>query len=952
MTFTHPSLLWALPLALVPPLLHLLSLRRARREPFSDLTLLRAVEAKAAPKRRLRSWLLALVRSSLVAALALAWAGPVVSRDPVAGGGDSGSGSSLAVLLDASYSMGWRVHGRTRFEAARAAGESIVRGLGPTDRVAAAVFSDQWESPSGGLRWADGKGEALETLAKASLTSRGTDVCSALSGAVDLLAKEDVRRRARRAVIVLSDGAAHGLACRLPAIDPAVAVLGLSWDGVPSNAWVASAGPAAESSAKAASLSVRGRTSGPAGRATQARLFLAGARSGAVGLDLGPGREGRAVLRLGPALPGDPRRPSWAGWVELTPDSLSSDDRWYFSFRHGRRPKALVLHGSQDFFRVGRGGWFLKELLGAEKGSLLGWDADFRELSRFNEAPLSEYRVVVLGDLREVPAEARAGLEDFARSGGGLWVLPGSSTPDAAFDDLGRILPAEVGPAVVSPEPFGLSAPGAAGFEEFELARVAVRRYRRLSPRPGARVLFRLASGAPALVAGPLGRGSVVLWASPLDLDSTNLGLKPAFAAWAAASLDAASRTGEEGTEVLQLRVGEPIALSWKEGEPLPASVKVRSPDGRLSQLYPKDRRALYDGTSVPGLYSVVEEGRAARQTFFGVNLDRARESDLTPAAAPPWSPLRLESLEEDLRNALFGRDARPWLLAVAGLLLALEMLLAFPRLLGTRPSPARASFRTLSGLSALLVLSCGSEAWAAPEVVSSTGSAAYGDRFVWSQLKLGPDWDPYPQAHAEVLELFGRVTSVIVWPERRVLSPEDELLFESPLLILAGAGAPPALTERQLRSLRSFVSGGGMLWLEDVSGAGSSPFDRWVRAAFLPSLLPEAELASLPSDHVLYKTFFFLRAPAGRASVRPSLEGVVWGGRVAVLYSRNDILGAWAKDGLGRHLFSCAPGGEAQRHNTRKLTLNILMYSLTGSYKADAVHQPYLLEKMRLGVP
>ncbi|MBI5883914.1 MAG: DUF4159 domain-containing protein [Elusimicrobia bacterium] len=980
MSFTHPALLWALPLALVPPILHLLSLRRARRELFSDLTLLRAVEAKARPRRRLRSWLLAAARALLAAALILAWAGPVVSTDP--GAADGEAGTALVILLDASYSMGYRVHGKTRFETARSAAERVVRGLDPADRVAAVVFSDRWEAPTSTPKWAAGSSEALEILSKASLSHRGTDICAALKAAHGLLAQAEARRRTRRAVLVLSDGARHGLSCEVPEPEPGVKVLGLSWADAPSNGWVTRGGPAAQSSAASPILEVRGQGTGPAAGPTTARLFLSGVRAGASGtavLDLGRKHEAAAVLRLGPAI--DPSRPSWKGWVDLTPDALSGDDRWYFSFRHSRRPRALVLFGSQDFFRAGRGGYFLKELLGAEKGSLLGWDADFLELSRLAEALLTDYRVVVLSDFRDVPAGARAGLEDFVRSGGGLWVLPGGATTDEAFAALSRLLPAGVGPVVSSPEPFGLSAPG--GFEEFDLDKVAVRRYRRLEPKPGARVVFRDSRGAPVLVAGPLGGGEVVLWASPLDLEATNLGLKPAFVSWAQRSLDEAQGQPELKTEVFQAFVDAPLSMTWKEGEPLPSSVKVRSPDGRLSQLYPKGRSVSFSDTSVPGLYTVAEEGRSARERVYAVNTDRGRESDPRRADSPPWSPVRSDAFEEDLRGALFGREARGSFMSAAALLLLVEMLLAFPwrqRTAALAPSgewktarasgdggpepPAdRAKGRVPAAAALLLVLLLEVQALAQPppasgsptasgERPSPSGTAAYGDLFVWSQLKLGPDWDPYPEVHREALELFGRVTSVLVWPERRVLSPEDELLFESPLLLLAGASAPPALTEQQLRNLRSFVSGGGMLWIEDVSGAAASSFDRWVRKAFLSALLPEAELAPLSSDHVLYKTFFFLRGPAGRANVRPSLEGLAWGGRIAVLYSRNDILGAWAKDGLGRPLFACAPGGEAQRHNSRKLTLNILMYSLTGSYKADAVHQPYLLEKMRMGIP
>ena len=82
------------------------------------------------------------------------------------------------------------------------------------------------------------------------------------------------------------------------------------------------------------------------------------------------------------------------------------------------------------------------------------------------------------------------------------------------------------------------------------------------------------------------------------------------------------------------------------------------------------------------------------------------------------------------------------------------------------------------------------------------------------------------------------------------------------------------------------------------------------------------------------------------------SVAGVDWAGKTVVLYSQNDLLGAWAKDPLGKYLYECVPGGEVQRMEARKLTLNIIMYSLTGSYKADAVHQPFILQKMRLGQP
>ena len=233
---------------------------------------------------------------------------------------------------------------------------------------------------------------------------------------------------------------------------------------------------------------------------------------------------------------------------------------------------------------------------------------------------------------------------------------------------------------------------------------------------------------------------------------------------------------------------------------------------------------------------------------------------------------------------------------------------------------------------------------------VPAPSAAQTGDLFVWSQVRYAGAWDPYPGVHSEILRWVAEVTSVLSAPARLELALKDQGLFSSPFLVLAGKQAPPALDDEESGRLRDYLTAGGFLWLEDSSGFSASPFDRWVRQT-IPKALPDAELKALPADHVLFKTFFLVRRVGGRVKAG-SVEGVEWGGRLVAVYTRSDLLGAWARDPLGRWLFDCAPGGEVQRMDARKLTLNILMYALTGNYKADAVHQPFLLEKMRSGAP
>jgi hypothetical protein len=40
-------------------------------------------------------------------------------------------------------------------------------------------------------------------------------------------------------------------------------------------------------------------------------------------------------------------------------------------------------------------------------------------------------------------------------------------------------------------------------------------------------------------------------------------------------------------------------------------------------------------------------------------------------------------------------------------------------------------------------------------------------------------------------------------------------------------------------------------------------------------------------------------------------------------------------------------PGGERQREMAYRTGVNIVMYALTGNYKADLVHVPALLERL-----
>jgi hypothetical protein len=104
--------------------------------------------------------------------------------------------------------------------------------------------------------------------------------------------------------------------------------------------------------------------------------------------------------------------------------------------------------------------------------------------------------------------------------------------------------------------------------------------------------------------------------------------------------------------------------------------------------------------------------------------------------------------------------------------------------------------------------------------------------------------------------------------------------------------------------------------------------------------------LQVVPRGHVLHKSFYLLDRHGGRLLVKPWVEAQTLDGRLAVVYSQNDLGGAWARSELGEWEYPCTPGGEAQREVAFRWGVNLAMYALCTDYKDDAVHLPFILRR------
>jgi hypothetical protein len=195
-----------------------------------------------------------------------------------------------------------------------------------------------------------------------------------------------------------------------------------------------------------------------------------------------------------------------------------------------------------------------------------------------------------------------------------------------------------------------------------------------------------------------------------------------------------------------------------------------------------------------------------------------------------------------------------------------------------------------------------------------------------------------------------------------------DELAF-FPLIywpVVPGAAKPP---QDAINRIDAYMKQGGTVLFDTrdaidappgEGGASQTPGMQALRE--LLSSLDVPELEPVPRDHVLTKTFYLLRDFPGRfttgqtwvealprenddeAASHPARGG---DGVSPIIITSNDLAGAWAIRPDGQAMLPLSPGEPRQREFAFRAGVNIVMYTLTGNYKADLVHAPALIERL-----
>ncbi|MFH1073844.1 MAG: DUF4159 domain-containing protein [Candidatus Firestonebacteria bacterium] len=222
-------------------------------------------------------------------------------------------------------------------------------------------------------------------------------------------------------------------------------------------------------------------------------------------------------------------------------------------------------------------------------------------------------------------------------------------------------------------------------------------------------------------------------------------------------------------------------------------------------------------------------------------------------------------------------------------------------------------------------------------------------ENFAYVQIKYnGGNWDTNRAAWDSMYRQITATTNIHPEKARKSVDLDGREIFDYPFIFITGDLEFDPFSGKQIETLKRFFDGGGICFVDDSSGTLNSGFDSSIKREF-KKVFPNSDFKPISKKHAIYYSFHMTPETAGTRKASDYLDGIEYNNQTAVIYSHNDISGAFVTDRFGIALKKCVPGGESQRNEAKKLFINVLMYGLTGTYKLDAIHRNNILIKMKM---
>jgi hypothetical protein len=562
--------------------------------------------------------------------------------------------------------------------------------------------------------------------------------------------------------------------------------------------------------------------------------------------------------------------------------------------------------------------------------------------------------IIVLTEIGSLPPETTAAILAWVESGGTLLRF---ASPNLAATTEEELLPVRLrqgeralGGSLSWEEPQPIGAFPANGPFAGIAVPADVRVNRQVLADPGAlrdaEVWAELTDGTPLVTATIRGKGRIVLFHVTADPRWSNLPLSGAFVDMLNAIV---AQAGQAPPPVAEGSAPGAATTSapWQPIRVLDGYGDLDAPEPPVT-LVADIETARPSAATPPGIYD--RDG-----VLFALN---ALQDDVPPPLLPGsigWQG-RTASLEP--------RPTEPlghWLLALAALLAAFDGL----AVLYLSGRIARGLARPAALAIGLLVC-----APAPPQAGAQENLAQALEATTQTQLAYvvtgNAELDDTSRAGLEGLSMYLADRTALEPGEPAAVDlATDELAFYALLYwpVDASQEVPSAET---MAKVDTFMKNGGTILFDtrDAGGfapqgfGGATPENQKLRDIL--AFIDVPPLEPVPPDHVLTKAFYLLTEFSGRwdnselwveslsdAPQDPSRPARGGDGVSPIMITGNDLAAAWAIDADGMWLYPTVPSDPRQRELAFRAGVNIVMYALTGNYKADQVHVPALLERL-----
>ncbi|MET0605733.1 MAG: DUF4159 domain-containing protein [Beijerinckiaceae bacterium] len=573
--------------------------------------------------------------------------------------------------------------------------------------------------------------------------------------------------------------------------------------------------------------------------------------------------------------------------------------------------------------------------------------------------------VVVLADVGQLTGEALQQLRRFVEDGGVLVRFAGTRLA-AANDDLvpvrlrrgGRTLGGTLSwetPKTLSP--FGDSSP----FKGLKPpAEVSITRQILAEPDLSlvGKTWAALSDGTPVVTGETRGKGVIALFHVTADTSWSNLPLSGLFVDLmrTLVNLSGASDASRTAAATASASNATLAPLQTLDGEG-----RFRAPPATAKPA-PANYAGNATGDYPPGFYGSADDPLA-------INALRLGDKIVALGAAP--SGVATTTIET-VRPV----DLRPWLIVIAliGLILDTIATLWLSGALGRLRRPAIAA--GLIAMAGVIAVDRDARAQtpAAPPAASpsSTTPAAppLSKRDIDGALTTRLAYVLTGDSVTDETSRAGLAGLTVMLSARTALEAGEPVgvnldrddLSVYPMLYWPIVVGRPVPLEPQIRKLDAFMKNGGTVIFDTRDALGGRPGAQTPENQLLRRIIGSLdipELEPVPRDHVVTKAFYLIdrfpgrydggqtwieALPPAESGVRPARAG---DGVSPIIITGNDLAAAWATNRRGEPLYPVTGSDPRQRELSIRGGINLVLYILTGNYKADQVHVPALLERL-----